>query len=264
MFRGKAHSGNPNPQCFLKSIAGTNGRRIAVQVGGILQCKLEVYCGVALWIRQGLSWAGRAQRYKWGRTAVQLGDALYFLLVDVSDIFYFFVLGRGEGGIRGVRKGGVRFLLKIPGGGGEGEGPGGCLAGIWGGGGGKYFFSGPKFPPRFGQVACVGASAHCLSSDQEAPPLREGEVYYRGFGVNFLSQKGRKEFQQFSKPLLFCVLPLYLLWTFRKSTAFVLCPKNRPSKRFWALMFWKVLPSQGFTVEAAEPFLTVREPPPSR
>ena len=37
--------------------------------------------------------------------------------------------GRGVGGARGR------------------EGPGGCLPGIWGWGGAKYFFSGPKCPP---------------------------------------------------------------------------------------------------------------------
>ena len=78
--------------------------------------------------------------------------------MDVSDIFIF-LPGGGEGGVRGARKGaGVGFLLlKIPGaeggGGGEifqerggvGKGPGVCLWGIWGGGGSKHFFSGPKF-----------------------------------------------------------------------------------------------------------------------
>ena len=41
-------SGTPNPWYFLKSIAGTNGRRSAVQMGGVLQYKLEVYCSVSL------------------------------------------------------------------------------------------------------------------------------------------------------------------------------------------------------------------------
>ena len=31
-----------------ESIAGTNGRRTAVQIGGVMQYKLEVYCGVSL------------------------------------------------------------------------------------------------------------------------------------------------------------------------------------------------------------------------
>ena len=56
-------SGTPNPWYFLKSIAGTNGRRTAVQIGGVLQYKLEVYCGVPF--LQSLE-ASEAQRYKWG------------------------------------------------------------------------------------------------------------------------------------------------------------------------------------------------------
>ena len=43
----KARLGEP----FLRNFpepAGTNGRRIAVQIGGVLQYKLEVYCGVSL------------------------------------------------------------------------------------------------------------------------------------------------------------------------------------------------------------------------
>ena len=65
-------SGTPNHWCPLKSIAGTNGRRIAVQIGDVaLQHKLEV-----LWrfpFLEGLE-ASEAQRYKWGRTAVQIGS----------------------------------------------------------------------------------------------------------------------------------------------------------------------------------------------
>ena len=63
-------------------------------------------------------------------------------LVDVSDIFYFFLLGGGEGGVRGAGKGRGRIFIEnprrggLPGGWGpRGEGPGGCLRGIWGGGG---------------------------------------------------------------------------------------------------------------------------------
>ena len=71
--------------------------------------------------------------------------------------FYFSAWGRGRGSPRrreGV--GGIGFLLKIPGGGvsstGGAEGPGGCLRriGEFLGGGAKYFFSGPKCPPREG------------------------------------------------------------------------------------------------------------------
>ena len=57
---------------------------------------------------------------------------------------FFFLLGEGEGGVRGAEKGEDDFLLKIPGegggspGGGGAEGPGGCLRriGEFGGGGG--------------------------------------------------------------------------------------------------------------------------------
>ena len=69
--------------------------------------------------------------------------------------FVFFSAGEGKG-VRGSRKGvgGVRFLLKIPGegvsqerGGGGAEGSGGCLRGIWGGGG-KYIFFGAEMPTK--------------------------------------------------------------------------------------------------------------------
>ena len=77
------------------------------------------------------------------------------VLVDVSDIFYFFLLGGGERGARGAK---IGFLRKIPGGGRVptrgGEGPGGWLRGAWGGGA-KYFFSGPKCPPRKFSELCV-------------------------------------------------------------------------------------------------------------
>ena len=61
------------------------------------------------------------------------------ILVDVSDIFYFFLHGEGEGGVRGARgAGGVVVLAKIPGGGGvvQEGGPRGREGGIgefWGG-----------------------------------------------------------------------------------------------------------------------------------
>ena len=42
----ESNSGTPNPWYLLNSIAGTNGRRTAVQIGGVL--RLEVYCGVSL------------------------------------------------------------------------------------------------------------------------------------------------------------------------------------------------------------------------
>ena len=53
-------SGDPNPQYFLKSIA--------VQMRGVLQYTWEVYCWVSL--LQSLE-ARKAQRYRWGGTAVE-------------------------------------------------------------------------------------------------------------------------------------------------------------------------------------------------
>ena len=56
------------------------------------------------------------------------------ILVDVSDILSLFLLGGGEGKVRGARRGGV-----VLGGGWEflqdevGGGPGGCLRGMGGG-----------------------------------------------------------------------------------------------------------------------------------
>ena len=65
--------------------------------------------------------------------------------------FIFSARGRGKGESEALEGGGGGFLLKIlegglPGGG-RGEGPGGpgrVCAGNWA----KYFFSGPKSPPR--------------------------------------------------------------------------------------------------------------------
>ena len=69
--------------------------------------------------------------------------------MEVSDIFYFFsLLGEGEGGVRGARRGGSFFIENarrgegFPGG---AEGPAGCLRRIWefrGGGGLNIFFRG--------------------------------------------------------------------------------------------------------------------------
>ena len=73
-------------------------------------------------------------------------------LVDVSDILYFFCSGEvGESEATG--KGGGRDSIENPreGGGlpegGGGQGAGRVFAGNLGGGGAKYFFSGPKCPP---------------------------------------------------------------------------------------------------------------------
>ena len=60
--------------------------------------------------------------------------------------FYFFLVGEGEGAVRGARRGGGRFLLKVPGGGGFPGGDGVSRRVVWselgnlGGGGGYIFF----------------------------------------------------------------------------------------------------------------------------
>ena len=78
----------------------------------------------------------RANRYENNNglniSRFKLFRCISYYLVDVSDIFYFFLLGEGRGNLRRQDRGGggIGFLLKIPGGGGvskEAEGPGGCL-----------------------------------------------------------------------------------------------------------------------------------------
>ena len=75
----------PNPWYCLKSIAGTNGRRTAVQIGGVLQCKLEVYCGVSL------SPKLRSQR----GTALQMGGVLRYKLEVYRQYFSDTLYGVG-------------------------------------------------------------------------------------------------------------------------------------------------------------------------
>ena len=79
------------------------------------------------------------------------------ILLDVSDIFYFFPLGGGEGSPGRQGGGGSVSVLKSPGGGGVSQkrrgGPGRVSAGNLWGGGAKYFFSGPKCPPSKSQLS---------------------------------------------------------------------------------------------------------------
>ena len=98
---------------------------------------------------------------------------------------------------------GDRFLLKIPGGGGGrpggAEGPGGCLRRIGeflGGGGGKYFFSGPKCPPRIGGVlqyklVYCGVSLSPKFRSQQGTALQMGGVlrYKLEMYCQYLSDK---------------------------------------------------------------------------
>ena len=101
---------------------------------------------------------------------MNISSKIDIFLVDVSDIFYFlFLLGGGERGVRGAGRGGTIFHGKpqewggvSPAGGSGGRGPGGCLRGIWGGGGKIFFFSGLNSvysrvaPVRFGWVTVWG------------------------------------------------------------------------------------------------------------
>ena len=67
---------------------------------------------------------------------------------------FFSARGRGRGSPRHRGGWGDDFLLKIPAGGvsraggGGGEGPGGCLREIWGGGGGLNIFFGAEIPSK--------------------------------------------------------------------------------------------------------------------
>ena len=84
-------------------------------------------------------------------------------VVDVSDISIFSARGGGRRSSRRQEGGGGSIFIEnskrgggSPGGGGA-EGAGGCLRqiGVLGRGGAKYFFSGPKCPPRIGLDSTV-------------------------------------------------------------------------------------------------------------
>ena len=80
--------------------------------------------------------------------------------------FYFSCLGEGKGESEAPgRGGGGQLFIENPTKGGALPGGGGCargregLQGMWGGGG-KYSFSGPKFPPRL-QINYLNWYFHC-------------------------------------------------------------------------------------------------------
>ena len=110
-------------------------------------------------------------------------------LVDVLDIFYFFfLLGEGEGGVRGAREGGgVGFLLKIPRGGGGfpgGEGAGRVSAVHWGifaggGGGLNIFFRGRNVHQVTGRTKLFSNYFRGLYGKSCKSP----RGYYRGGGA---------------------------------------------------------------------------------
>ena len=101
----------------------------------------------------------RPLRFSGSGGAGKVGNVPVSFLGGHFDIFFFFLLGGGEGEWGSPRRqegAGVVFLLKFPEGGGGGfcqereggEGPGGCLRGILGGGP-KYIFSGSKIRTKF-------------------------------------------------------------------------------------------------------------------
>ena len=154
-------SGDPNPQYFLKSTA--------VQMGGVVPYKWEVYCSangrctVGFPILQGLE-ARTVQRYTWGaycRTNWRCIAVLFSRPVGVGvsetplktalvlggRFGFFLCSGEGRGSPRRQEGVGVGFLFKVPRERGSprrgGKGAGGCLRGIW-----VHFCGGPTFPPR--------------------------------------------------------------------------------------------------------------------
>ena len=74
-------SGTPNPRYFLKSNAGTNGRRTAAQTGGVLRCKNRSRIAAFPFFKaQKLA---RHSATNGGRTAVQTGGVLPVLFRQV-------------------------------------------------------------------------------------------------------------------------------------------------------------------------------------
>ena len=91
-------------------------------------------------------------RIQWNAGTACVSECVLKTLVDVSDIFYFFLLGGGEGRVWGAGRGGRTIFHwksqeggggspRRVGAGGRGRGREG-VCGEWGGGGAKYFFRG--------------------------------------------------------------------------------------------------------------------------
>ena len=49
-----------------------------------------------------------------GANSVRVKFPIFAVLVDVSDIFYFFLFGGGEGGVQGDSEGGVSVFIENP------------------------------------------------------------------------------------------------------------------------------------------------------
>ena len=146
-------------------------------------------------------------------------------LADVSDIFYFSLLGGGRG-VRG-RQGGGSVFIKNPrkGGGGvshEGvKGAGRVSAGNSGGwGGAKYFFSGPKCPPRLSNLfACLRKCWGVQKSMGNKVPWKTGVLIYlpvtsRPF-ISLQKEAVLSPCNFATAHLTACILNCYISWTSR-------------------------------------------------
>ena len=95
--RNQELSRNPNPEHFLKIIAGTNGRRTAEQLGGVLQYKWEMYGGVP--------YSSRLRSQK--RVAIQMGG----IAVQIGGVLlYFSQVAQAGGSQTLILKKGLRLL----------------------------------------------------------------------------------------------------------------------------------------------------------
>ena len=135
--------------------------------------------------------------------------------MDISD-FFFFARGRGKGSPRRREGWGMIFYWKsqeggLPGGWGRGaRGAGRVFAGNVGGGGAKYFFFGPKFPPR--QMSRPDPCS--VDFGREAPKFRF--EFCRGFFDGFFppvfsKEKGPKKSTKKSPGTLSRKIPLGFL-----------------------------------------------------
>ena len=107
------------------------------------------------WEKIGKTWKICPDR-KWGKNGRKIPKkwkkASSYSWRTFRIFVIFFLLGEGEGGVRGARGGGGSIFIENPTRGGgfrRGRGAGRVSAANWGiwGGGPKYFFSGPKRPP---------------------------------------------------------------------------------------------------------------------
>ena len=131
-----------------------------------------------------------------------------FLGGRVGYFLFFFLLGKGEGGVRGARRGGIHFLLKIPGGGGfsrRGRGAGRVsaanLGNLEGGGGQFFFFSAPKGPPslsphRTPKIPGEGKNRsnkkrEVLAGRKKGIPKRQGKELLKTEGLDWLMVSSR-------------------------------------------------------------------------